>query len=90
VPIRPHTCITVACDVCGYVYHQDEYTTHFANIDEARTHIHREGWLITADRRVYCASEDDAHQAAHDALMPPEPTTVPDGQLTTPVAEGAA
>lgn len=87
--IRAHACITVECDVCGYVYDQDECRTHFADINEARAHVHREGWLVTSDKRVFCAAEDAVHQAAHDALMPPEPVLVPDGQMAIP-ADGDA
>jgi hypothetical protein len=80
MPITPHTCITIRCDVCGYVYDQDEYTVHFTDVAEARKTVEQLGWLITTDRRVVCPVQDEEHQAAHDALMPPPPVTVPDGQ----------
>lgn len=77
--IREHACITVACDVCKYAYDEEEYTAHFASLDEARKVLTGTGWTITADRKVFCASDDMEHQAALDALMPPEPVTqVPD------------
>ncbi|OXS35415.1 hypothetical protein [Streptomyces sp. XY006] len=79
--IAAHTCITVACDVCGYAYDEDEYTAHFADLDEARKALTGTGWTITADRKVFCASGDTDHQAALDALMPPEPTVQVPGQL---------
>ena len=80
--IADHTCITVACDVCKYAYDEDEsYTVHFDTVDQARTILHPEGWLITADRKVFCASGDIEHQAAIAALMPTEPTTEIPGQL---------
>jgi hypothetical protein len=79
--IREHTCITVACDVCGYKYDEDEYTAHFADLGEARRALTGTGWTITADRKVFCASDDTEHQAALDALMPPEPVIQVAGQL---------
>lgn len=80
--IADHTCITVACDVCNYAYDEDEYTAHFTGLDEARKALTGTGWTITADRKVFCASDDPDHQAALDALMPPEPVMQVPGQLT--------
>lgn len=79
--IREHACITVACDVCKYAYDEEEYTAHFAGLDDARKVLAGTGWTITADRKVFCASGDLEHQAALDALMPPEPVTRAPGQL---------
>lgn len=79
--IAEHACITVACDICGYAYDEDEYTAHFPNLDDARKALHSQGWTITTDRKVICASGDTDHQAALDALMPPEPVTQVPGQL---------
>ena len=79
--IREHTCITVACDVCNYVYDQDEYIVHFADLTEARKALAGTGWTVTADRKVFCAADDIQHQAALDALMPPEPAMQVTGQL---------
>jgi hypothetical protein len=81
MPIKTHTCITVACDVCKYKFDEDEYTAHFADLDEARKALVGTGWTITADRKVFCASSDMEHQAALDALMPPEPVTQIPGQI---------
>ncbi|WP_225811287.1 hypothetical protein [Streptomyces spinosus] len=79
--IATHTCVTVACDVCGYAYDEDEYTAHFSDLTEARKALAGTGWTITADRKVYCATQDTEHQTALDALMPPEPTVQIPGQL---------
>ena len=79
--IATHTCITVACDVCNYAYDEDEYTAHFNDLAEARKTLAGTGWTITADRKVFCASGDMDHQAALDALMPPEPVMQAPGQL---------
>lgn len=82
MPITPHACITVRCDVCRYLYDEEEYVCHFTDVGEARKTVEQLGWLITTDGRVICPVQDDEHQASHDALMPPAPVTVPDGQLT--------
>ena len=81
MPIKTHSCITVACDVCRYVWDEDEYTAHFADLDEARKALTGTGWTITADRKIFCDSSGPEHQAALDALMPPEPVTQTIGQL---------
>ncbi|MFF8659517.1 hypothetical protein [Streptomyces huasconensis] len=85
--ITDHTCITVACDVCGYKFDEDEYTAHFTDLQEARSALRGTGWTITADRKVFCATEDDEHQAYIDALMPPEPVTQVPGQIAIDEAE---
>lgn len=79
--IAEHACITVKCDICGYAYDEDEYIAHFAGLDDARKALDGTGWTITFDRKVICASDDTEHQAAHDALMPPEPVMQVPGQL---------
>lgn len=79
--IREHACITIACDICNYRYDEDEYTAHFADLADARKSLTGTGWTITADRKVFCASGEIEHQAAMDALMPPEPVTQVTGQL---------
>lgn len=80
--IRKHSCITVACDVCNYTYDEDEsHTVHYADLGEARQALTGTGWTITADGKVFCAADDEEHQAALDALMPPEPVIQAPGQL---------
>ncbi|MDH6435581.1 hypothetical protein M2158_004058 [Streptomyces sp. SAI-144] len=79
--VNTHTCLTIECDVCGQDYEPDEYTLHFRDLAEARDVASRSGWTVTADRQVICALGDVDHQAAIDALMPPEPITQCTGQL---------
>ena len=79
--ITAHACITVACDVCKYAFDEDEYTAHFADLTEARKAIEDSGWTVTADGKVFCGADDAEHQAALDALMPPEPVSQVPGQL---------
>jgi hypothetical protein len=81
MPVKTHTCLTIACDVCGLKYEPDDYAVHFRDIPEARDCTRAEGWTVTADRKVICATEDDDHQAALDQLMPPEPVMQVPGQL---------
>lgn len=81
MPIKTHTCLTLACDVCRIDYEPDDYTVHFRDVAEARDCTLREGWTVTANGKVICGTEDDDHQAAMDALMPPEPVTQIPGQL---------
>jgi len=81
MPIRSHNCLTVTCDVCGQPYKPDDYDVHFADVAEARDSTRADGWTITADRKVICGTEDGDHQAALDALMPPEPVMQVPGQL---------
>ncbi|MGW1796918.1 hypothetical protein ACWCQN_13125 [Streptomyces sp. NPDC001984] len=79
--ITQHNCITLACDVCKYVFDEDEYTVHFADLIEARKSLQSSGWTVTADGKVFCAAEDDEHQVYIDALMPPEPVSQISGQI---------
>jgi len=81
MPVKTHTCLTVACDVCGEKYQPDDYSVHFADLAEARALTRAEGWTITADLKAICGTEDEDHQAALDALMPPEPVMQAPGQL---------
>ncbi|MFM9594007.1 hypothetical protein ACKI1O_32045 [Streptomyces scabiei] len=81
MPATTHTCVSLECDLCGQEYDPDEYSVHFRNLTEARDLVGREGWTITADGQVICALGDADHQAAIDALMPPEPAVQCTGQL---------
>jgi hypothetical protein len=81
MPVKTHTCLTIACDVCREEYRPDDYAVHFADLAEARSLTRVEGWTITADLKAICGTEDEDHQAALDALMPPEPVTQIAGQL---------
>jgi hypothetical protein len=81
MPVNSHTCLTLACDVCGVKYQPDDYSVHFADLAEARDLTRVEGWTVTADRKVICGVADDDHQAALDALMPPEPIMQVPAQL---------
>lgn len=79
MPIRPHTCLTLDCDICHQPYAPDDYEAHLPDLREAAVTAQRDGWTVTTGGQVYCPTRDEAHQAAFDALMPPEPvgTTAP-------------
>ncbi|MET8694765.1 hypothetical protein ABZV65_19730 [Streptomyces bauhiniae] len=80
--IANHACVTVACDICKYVYDQDEsHSVHFDDLAEARNALTGLGWTITADGEAICSMDDGEHQAAIAALMPPEPVMQVPGQL---------
>jgi hypothetical protein len=81
MPVRTHTCLMLVCDVCGERYQPDDYVVHFADLTEARDLTRADGWTVTADRNVFCGTEDVAHQAALEALMPPEPVSQNIGQI---------
>lgn len=89
MPINTHTCLTVICDVCKTPYEPDDYAVHFRDLAEARDCTRGEGWTVTADRKAICGTEDEDHQAALDALMPPEPVTQVPGQLGLDGSEAA-
>lgn len=89
MPIRTHTCLTIACDVCSITYEPDDYAVHFCDLAEARDCTRGEGWTVTADHKAICGNEDDDHQAALDALMPPEPVMQVPGQLGLNGSEAA-
>lgn len=89
MPINTHTCLTVICDVCSAGYDPDDYAVHFRDLAEARDGTRGEGWTVTADRKAICGTEDDDHQAALDALMPPEAVTQVPGQLGLDGSEAA-
>lgn len=81
MPIHAHTCLTVSCDVCKTPYEPDDYAVHFRDIAEARDGTRIDGWTVTADGKAICGTEDNDHQTALDALMPPEPVMQVSGQL---------
>ena len=88
--IREHTCITVACDVCGQPLtdFEDEGTVHFASPAEARQLARNYRWNVLSGGEFVCPERDPEHQGFLDRLMPPEPVMPLPGQVgfddTTP------
>jgi hypothetical protein len=72
--IRPETCYTAECDVCGETLadYESEVRLHFAGEDGARAAARAYRWPVTTSALI-CDTEDAAHQVAIDALMPAEP-----------------
>ncbi|MFD9692002.1 hypothetical protein ACFWXO_40275 [Kitasatospora sp. NPDC059088] len=84
--IKPVPRYTAGCDVCDSVYGLApvfECAAYFDTREAAAEAVHADpDWLVTTDGRVICLDTDDpAHQAALDALMPPAPAAVCDGQI---------
>lgn len=83
--IKAVTCHVAICDVCGTTYGTApvfECTAYFAAREAAIEAVHADPeWLVTTDGRVICLIGDPHHQAALDALLPPAPAAVCDGQL---------
>ncbi|MFJ2191130.1 hypothetical protein ACIOJE_24900 [Kitasatospora sp. NPDC087861] len=83
--IKPVICHVAVCDVCGTAYgsdRADECVIHSTTGEAAVDLVHADPeWLVTADRRVICLVGDPAHQAALDAMLPPAPAAMYDGQL---------
>ncbi|MEU4583681.1 hypothetical protein AB0F92_16570 [Kitasatospora aureofaciens] len=84
MPIKTVTCHVAVCDICGIAYgsdRDDECAVHCTTHQAAVEVVHADpAWLVTTDGRVICLLDDDAHQAALEALMPPAPAAVCDGQ----------
>ncbi|MHA4819463.1 hypothetical protein ACXZ65_34500 [Streptomyces aculeolatus] len=83
MPIKTHTCATAVCDVCGnpLTDYETEGTLHFPTAQDARAAARDHRWPVTIGARLVCDADDAEHAAELDALMPPEPQAVPDGQL---------
>lgn len=80
MPLEPHTCLSVTCDVCGagLTDWEADGIMHFGTEAEARETARALGWPVTSGGLI-CPEDDPAHQAAMDELLPVL-TFVPDGQ----------
>ena len=79
--VSPVTAYTVTCNACGETLGDDGGGTLFADPASVADAAPAYGWTVFGDRHL-CPTEDDAHQAFIDRLMPPEPTFQAPGQLT--------
>lgn len=81
--MKPHPCITVACDACGQPLTDFEFDApvHFATADEALKMARHYRWSVVLRDQFVCTERDADHQAFLDALLPPEPVTQIPGQL---------
>lgn len=81
MPLRPTTCHTVHCDVCAEpLRDEDELTLHVADPATAAQAVRLYGWPVAGHAWI-CPETDADHQAALDALLPPEPQPWCDGQM---------
>ncbi|WP_435279129.1 hypothetical protein [Streptomyces sp. 1222.5] len=58
-----HSCITVACAVCGYRYDEAEFDRHFPSVGDAIDGAVSSGWDELKDGRLLCEADDDKHDA---------------------------
>lgn len=80
MPLIPVNCVTLACDLCAQELEAEYCVLHFDGENDARTAAQSDGWLVTAEGRVICTSDDAAHRQAVDDLLPAAPQPGP-GQL---------
>lgn len=85
----PVSCLVVSCDVCKAKLEYDDHIPHYESVAEARTQIEAwfPEWMLCADGYAICDERDADHHEAIEALMPPEPVPVCDGQIEIPFAE---
>lgn len=57
-----HSCITVACAVCGYRYDESEFDHHFPSAGDAIDGAVGSGWDELKDGRLLCEATDDKHE----------------------------
>lgn len=72
MPVLQVSSWVAACDVCRHPLH-DGMPLHFASRERLLTVARAMRWLQLADGRMVCPSQDRAHHALMDELMPPEP-----------------
>jgi nicotinamidase-related amidase len=80
MPIIEVTMHTVRCDTCGEVFDDGEGGTLFPTVADVVEAVRAYGWNVIADEYL-CPTRDEAHQAAIDRAMPPEPSIPALGQL---------
>ena len=80
------SCITVACNACGEQLKDEEdgSVLHFSKVLGAVKYTESGDWVVSVDGYAVCGTTDAEHQAALDAMLPPEPAPVIDGQEELP------
>lgn len=83
MPMKPHTCIAVTCDVCWQPLTDPEFEApvHFDSAPDALKMARHYRWTVVLRDQFVCPERDAAHQAFLDALLPPEPASQVPGQL---------
>ncbi|MGW5852122.1 hypothetical protein ACWFQ8_29950 [Streptomyces sp. NPDC055254] len=71
-----HTCISAKCALCGYFHDEDEgATVHFESLAEAHSILRSFDWVVLADGRPLCQSDDEDHKALKLTVgLAPDPT----------------
>lgn len=94
--IKTHSCLTVACNVCGDPFPgdvEDYEELHFDTIAEARTHQDPWGdeykWIIQDDGYALCAEDDESHRPVRETLEPTAPQPQAPGQVELTETGGA-
>ncbi len=106
MPIKHHTCVTLACDVCGEPFNADadSYSVrHFDDQDEAAQDARDYDWYADViDGVILCGSDDGKHcdkareLAAHltgddlESLYAVYPQLVPDDDAAEPASTAPA
>lgn len=77
MPIRVHSCMSIACDVCGadLTDFDSGAVMHFDTEAEGHQAARRDFWPVASATALICPAEDSGHQAAMDALLPAEPAS---------------
>lgn len=78
--VSPVTAYTITCNACGETLEDEGGGTLFADPASAANAAPTYGWAVL-DGQHLCPTEDTAHQALVDRLMPPEPAFQTTGQL---------
>ena len=63
-----HSCVTVACAVCGYRYDEAEFAMHFPSAADAENHVTSDGWDELKDGRVLCMRGDEEHDELRNTV----------------------
>jgi hypothetical protein len=84
--LHRRNCYIVACDVCHTEYTDPETDAVAWFPDEATAEqiLRADRWMVLArhlPERFICPTDDEAHHALVDSLMPPEPVMQISGQL---------
>lgn len=90
--IKTVTCVELSCNVCGEHLDpgDDGVIGHYSTLAEAVSMATRADWIAHADGFAICDAEDEDHDAAINALMPPEFVPMCDGQTEIPFTENGA
>ena len=79
--VSPATAYTVICNACGETMEDEDGGTLFSDPASATEATPANGWTFLGDQHL-CPTQDEAHHAFIDRLMPPEPAFQAPGQLT--------